>query len=196
MKKLLFVLLILVSLLIAFAPLLPKNRIIIKSEVPISCDDIFFHFGGLYFTYLNKIDVPVKRSFMKVEVSYEPEPILNIKFTDGIRGLTSKGFLISKMSESNDVLTVNASANLWPRFMNLYLELNKMDLISEVKSFEIYQNKVAFFNKKGILIITGEYNLKDSLVKLTKSEKIIDEKGKLARIIDLEYEGQSIIIWR
>ncbi len=196
MRKLLFVLLILFSLLIAFAPLLPENRIIIKSEVPISCDDIFFHFGNLYLTYLSKIDVPVKRSFVQVEVNYEPEPVLNVKFTDGIKGLTSKGFLISKIGEANDVLVVNASADLWQRFMDLYLELNKMNLISEVKSFEIYQNKVAFFNKKDILIITGEFNLENSLAKLARSEEIIDEKGKLARIIDLEYEGQSIIIWR
>jgi len=197
-KTILIIIVIIITIFVSFSPLLPSKRIEIESEIPISPNEIFWGYKGVYFTYFLKRDAEIERSFLKLLVRYTEEPILNIKFEDGLKGVTRDGFLIAKLALSSDPVVVNANVEEWRLFSALFLKLSERNLINEVKSLDFYEKNVAFFDKKGILIIIGENDLDNKLVRYLETIKIMNESNKIAlvKIIDLRFKGESVIIWR
>lgn len=197
MKKFTLIFFVLIiSVLIGFAPLLPASRIEIKSEVPVDKKDIFFRFFDLYFTYLKKINVSIERKFLKISIEYSPEPIFNAKFKDGLKGITENGYLVTKTIEGNKMIMVNSNISDWNRFSSLFIELMEKNLLDEVKSFELHDDKVAFFDKKGILIIVGDCDISSLVNKYLKTIEYLGDKAENVKIIDMQYKNEGIIIWR
>lgn len=196
MKTLIFVLVVLVATFIGFAPLLPESRIEISSEVPVKPEAFFYKVGNLYLTYFTKSNVEMERCFMGLRVKYLPRPIMNAKFKDGIRGVTEDGFTLNSLASTDEVIVVNASYKDWDIFRDLFLTMKNKGILSDVERFEVYKGKVAFFDKKGILIVVGQEKPEIAFMKLNKAQEFLKEPFKSGLVIDLQYKNECVIFWR
>jgi hypothetical protein len=68
--------------------------------------------------------------------------------------------------------------------------------LNQVKSLEIYEKNIAFFDKKDILIIMSNDNLEGNLEEYLKVLQVFSKKIEEIQSIDLRYNNQAIIIWR
>lgn len=197
MKRFLIILILLIIIFFAFSPFLPQKFINIDSNVPLKAQDIFKGFDGFYFTYFTKIPVVLHRKLLQVDVSYEENVIYNIKFADSIFGITKNGYIINKTLNDGPLITANFEKEKWTdNFSNFFLILMNYNYLNQVKSLEIYEKNIAFFDKKDILIIMSNDNLEGNLEEYLKVLQVFSKKIEEIQSIDLRYNNQAIIIWR
>jgi hypothetical protein len=165
--------------------------------VPLSMSDVFNGFHGIYFTYYTKLPVTIHRKLMKVSISYFEEPIYNVKFKDGIFGITKNGQIIDAINDVEPIVSIDFVKDLWNEgFANFFLVLNKYNYFSKIKYLEIYENNIAFFDKKDILIIMGNDNVERNFEEYLKILEMFSSKINEIKSIDLSYNNQAVIVWR
>ena len=198
MKKFLFILTLVIIVFFAFSPFLPEKFINIESNIPLKANDVFKGFDGFYFTYYTKIPAVVHRKLLKVNINYEEKAICNIKFTNGISGITKNGQVINEvMSEGPFIIAANFGKDKWNGdFAKFFLTLSSFNYVDKIKNLEIYENNVAFFDKKDILIIMGNGNLERDFKEYLKILQMFSLKISEIKSIDLRYNNQAIIVWR
>jgi len=197
MKKFLFVLVLFIIVLFAFSPFLPERFINIESNIPLKAEDIFTGFDGFYFTYYTKIPVSLHRRLLKVTINYEEEAICNIKFTNGVFGITKSGQVINEIMSEGTFILADFERNKWNEdFAKIFLILSIYDYADKIKNLEIYENNIAFFDKKDILIIMGNDNLERNFKEYLKVLQMFSLKISEIKSIDLRYNNQAVIVWR
>lgn len=197
MKKFLLALILLIIIFVAFSPFLPQRFINIVSNVPLKADEVFSGFNGLYFTYYTKVPVIIHRKLLQVDVSYEESPICNIKFTNGTFGITKNGYVIDESLSGGLLINANFEKEKWDSaFSDFFLILLSHNYINQVKSLEIYEKNIAFFDKKDILIIMGNDNFERSFEEYLKVLEMFSKKIAEIKSVDLRYNDQAIIVWR
>jgi hypothetical protein len=197
MKKFLFVLALFIIVLFAFSPFLPERFINIESNIPLKAEDIFTGFDGFYFTYYTKIPAVVHRKLLKVNINYEEKAICNIKFTNGISGITKNGQVIKEAMGEEPSIIANFEEDKWnDEFAKIFLILSIYNYVDKIKNLEIYENNIAFFDKKDILIIMGNDNLERNFKEYLKILQMFSLKISEIKSIDLRYNNQAVIVWR
>jgi len=189
--------LFLLTVLVAFSPLLPESSVFIASNIPLTPSDIFWKVGPVFFTYLPKMPVSMQYRLLKVEVSYTEPPKYAIKFNDVLFGLTKDGYIVQETEKNLKTITAKIESTQWNEsFVGLFLAVDKDNLIDKIDSFCLFQNYVAFFDKNGILNIIGDEQYSKKLQEYLKTIELFSNKLKEIKQIDFRFDNQSVIIWR
>ncbi|MGB9694442.1 MAG: hypothetical protein ACP5SB_00730 [Caldisericaceae bacterium] len=201
MKRLLSILLVfvllLIAVLVAFSPLLPESSITVSSNIPLNTEDIFLKTGLFYFTYFPKLPVSVDRKLLKVSVSYVEAAKYNIKFSDGIFGITKDGWVVKEPQPGLKTINAKFESSKWnSSFRELFLVFESNDFMDKVSSFCFFQNYVAFFDKNDILNIMGDRNYSEKIQEYLKTISLFTGKLEAIKQIDFRFDKQSVIIWR
>ena len=202
MRKVLF---IIITALVFFILLIlfitpPSSLIHLRSNVPISLDEIFPRIGKFYLVYNPNIPVTVSRHFLSVYVDYN-EPIYGcVKFIDGKFAITEKGNII-RMRNINSGCKIMIYANFenerWDNaYKLLFVNLLKNDMINKIHQFEVYDGEPAFYDKNGILVIMGNINFNDKIVEYKKVLEVYKDKLKNIKEVDLRFKNEAIVRWR
>jgi hypothetical protein len=189
--------LLLATVLVAFSPFLTESAITIESNIPLKASDIFWKIGPFFYTYFPKKTAVIAHSLLKANVSYNELPIYDIKFDDGIFGLTKDGFIIKESGIGLQMLQAKINSDQWDdSFKGLFRALDENNLIDKIDSFYLNQKYVAFFDKNGILNIIGDLKFNEKLQEYMKTEELFSNKLKTIKQIDFRFDNQSVIIWR
>ncbi|GEM_PF-1173704 len=201
MRKSLFtavvILILLILLTLFIAP--PSSFIYLKSNVPISLDEVFPHIGAFYLIYHPNLAVSLSRHFLLVNVNYN-EPVYGcFKFIDGEFAITEKGNII-RMKNKKDckkVFYANFESVHWDdEYKLMFVNLTKNDMINNVKQFEVYDGEPAFYDKNGILVIMGNLNFGYKTLEYRKVLEVYKERLKDIKEVDLRFKNEAIIRWR
>ncbi len=201
MKKTFLIIVVILVFLILFALFIapPSSIIHLKSNVPISLNEIFPQVGKFYLIYNPDIPVDISRHFLSVYVEYN-EPVYGcLKFIDGEFAITKKGNIIKTRNESNYRATIyaNFENNHWDdEYKMLFVNLLKNDMINKVKQFVVYDGEPAFYDKNGILVIMGNLNFDNKIIEYKKVLEVYKDKLKQIKEVDLRFKNEAIIRWR
>ncbi len=200
MKKFLFAVLFTFIIVVFVLPMffLPFNAIRLKSNVPISLNNIFDKKGIFYELYNSKLPVEIHRGIWRATVYYNEPVIGNIKFLDGEFAITLKGHIINLTKNNKGVNTfADMKSNEWSEeFSELFIALKKSNDLENVKEFLLHNNSPAFYDKEGVLVIMGYGNYNDKIMEYEKVLLMYKNKEKLMKEISLKYSGEAVIRWR
>jgi len=200
MKKIFLVSAVTLIFLILFALFFmpPSSFIHLKSNVPISLDNVFPQIGKFYLVYHPNIPVSISRHFLSVYVEYD-EPVYGcLKFIDGKFAITEKGNIIRINKNDCKVLTyANFENERWDNeYKTLFVNLLKNDMINKIQQFDVYDGEPAFYDKNGILVIMGNLDFDKKIIEYKKVLEIYKDKLKNIKEVDLRFKGEAIIRWR
>ncbi len=201
MKKFFWAITIITLLFFLFVfPLffLPPARITLKSDVPISIDDVLCKKGMFYKLYSPKKPVKIERNFWKARVMYEEPVIGNIRFSNGQFAITLKGHIIKLINNNKgEDVSADMDSNEWSEdFSKLFYELKDYNMLDDIEKFCLYKNSPAFYDKNGILVIMGYESYNDKILEYKKTLSLYDEKRDSIERIDLRYENEAVLTWR
>ncbi len=201
MKKFLFTAIVIFILLFLFILFItpPSFFIYLKSNVPISLDEVFPHIGTFYLIYRPNLPVSLSRRFLLVNVSYN-EPVYGcFKFIDGEFAITKKGNIIRMKNKKGcrKVFYANFESVHWDdEYKLMFVNLMKNDMINNIKQFEVYDGEPAFYDKNGILVIMGNLNFNYKTVEYIEVLKVYKDRLKDIKEVDLRFKNEAIIRWR
>ena len=178
----------------------PSSFVHLKSNVPVSLDEIFPQIGKFYLVYNPNVPVTITRHFLSVYVDYN-EPIYGcVKFIDSEFAITKKGNIIKMRNDKNDckiTIYANFENERWDNaYKLLFVNLLKNDMINKIQQFEVYNGEPAFYDKNGILVIMGNLNFGDKIIEYKKVLEVYKDKLKNIKEVDLRFKNEAIIRWR
>ena len=199
-KTFLIVAIILISLILFVLFVAPPSSLIhLKSNVPISLDEIFPKVNKFYLIYKPVVSISMSRRFLSVYVEYN-EPVYGcLKFIDGEFAITEKGNIIRMKNKNNCKVTIyaNFENSHWDNeYKMLFVNLLKNDMINKIEQFVVYSGEPAFYDKNGILVIMGNLDFKNKAIEYKKVLEFYKYKLKQIKEVDLRFKNEAIIKWR